>query len=217
MTVKSLAKITYTSESSIRRDLAALEKKHLVHRTHGGASLADLIDRVPSLNSRMNQNTAAKRLIAQKAAVYLSEGQTILLDGSTTAAFLLPHIAKYKTVTLYTNSLLTALSAIELGIHTHVLGGSSKNGSAALTGEETYRALEKLTADILFFSSQALDADGIISDSNAEENYLRERMLAHARMSVFLCDKSKRGIRATYTLSTLEQIDRAVFDTDETP
>ena len=39
ITVKQLSEITYTSESSIRRDLSFLQANGMVQRTHGGVSL----------------------------------------------------------------------------------------------------------------------------------------------------------------------------------
>ena len=42
ITVKDLAKELYASESSIRRDLAELEKEKLIKRVHGGAILEEI-------------------------------------------------------------------------------------------------------------------------------------------------------------------------------
>ena len=41
LSVSELAKSLYTSESSIRRDLASLEQKQLIKRTHGGAAIEE--------------------------------------------------------------------------------------------------------------------------------------------------------------------------------
>ncbi|MBE6715262.1 MAG: hypothetical protein E7575_08350, partial [Ruminococcaceae bacterium] len=158
------------------------------------------------------KNVKEKRAIAQSAARFLKNGQTILLDSSTTATFLLPYIAKLKEVTLFTNNLSTAMSSIELGIHTHCLGGHSIGGGVALCGTETFRALSEISADIVFFSSQSISKDGIISDSTEEENYVRKLMLRCAKTKVFLCDSSKFDKTSTYKLCTLKDVDDAVFD-----
>ena len=39
MTVEKLSKLTYTSASSIRRDLTKLQNMYFIKRTHGGASI----------------------------------------------------------------------------------------------------------------------------------------------------------------------------------
>ena len=212
VTVKELSAITFTSQSSIRRDLSYLQNNGFVKRTHGGVSSLEPMVNVASYYDRLHKNANGKRLIAQKAAAFLKEGQNILLDSSTTATFLLPHIAKFPNITVFTNNLSTALHAIELGINTHCLGGQAINGSVALTGSETFSALENLFVDILFFSSQSLNGNGTISDSTEEENYVRKMMLRSAKTKVFLCDSEKFNTQSTYQLCNLSQIDCAVFD-----
>ena len=212
ITVKELSEMTFISESSIRRDLSFLQANGLVKRTHGGVSAIEPIKNVASFYDRSRKNVKEKRAIAQSAARFLKNGQTILLDSSTTATFLLPYIAKLKEVTLFTNNLSTAMSSIELGIHTHCLGGHSIGGGVALSGTETFRALSEISADIVFFSSQSISKDGIISDSTEEENYVRKLMLRCAKTKVFLCDSSKFDKSSTYKLCTLKDVDEAVFD-----
>lgn len=212
ITVEELSKITFTSPSSIRRDLTYLQNNGLVQRTHGGVTLPEPAFGVASFHNRQSKNVVEKRIIAKKASALLKDGQTIMLDGSSTASFLLPYIAKHNAVTLFTNNISTALKAIELGINTHCIGGHSVNGSAVLSGTESYKTVASLQTDILFFSSQSLDIDGTISDSTEEENYLRSLMLKATKYSVFLCDSEKFNKRSLYTLTNLDQIDMAVFD-----
>ncbi len=211
-TVERLAQVTYTSPSSIRRDLAYLQTQGLVRRTHGGVSLAESAAYAPALQNRLTKNVAEKRKLARLAARFLKDGISVMLDGSSTASFLLPHLAEHKNLRLFTNSMTTAMRAGELGIATTCIGGRSVRNGAVLAGEGACRAVEELYVDILFFSSQYLDEDGIISDSTPEENELRKVMLRHARQTVFLCDSSKFGKRTLYTLTGLDQISAAVFD-----
>ncbi|MBR5587030.1 MAG: DeoR/GlpR transcriptional regulator [Clostridia bacterium] len=214
MTVEKIAEITYTSPSSIRRDLTKLQNMFFIKRTHGGASVLDGDNKAAPLNSRINQNVLGKRKIAKKAACLIRDGQTIMLDGSSTAGFLIPHIAKHKNVTLFTNNMITAINAINYGISTHCIGGESVNNSAVLSGTQSYRIASEIHPDILFFSSYGLDKNGVISDPTEEENYLRSLMIANTRQSVFLCDCEKFNRKSVYTLTSLDNIDFAVFDTE---
>ena len=214
LTVKKLSQLTFISESSIRRDLCDLQKQGAVQRTHGGAVLAETVERLPSLSNRMTKNTVGKRKIAKRAASLLCDHQIVMLDGSSTASFLVPYLARHKDITLFTNNMSTALHAIELGIDTHCIGGHSVNLSAALSGEQAFQAVMRLHPDILFFSSQCLDESGEITDSNHEENYLRVLMLEAAKKTVFLCDNEKFGTSALYQLTTLDRVDCAIFDED---
>ena len=214
LSVERLSELTYTSPSSIRRDLVQLQNHSLIKRTHGGAAVARDMNRAVPLSSRMAQNITQKRQIAKKAAALLHDGQSVMLDGSSTAGFLVPYIAKHKDMLVFTNNMLTAINAINYGILTHCIGGTSVNCSAVLSGSEAYRAVAHITPDILFFSSQSLDESGVIRDPIAEENYIRSLMLENAKYSVFLCDSGKFGTSSLYRLTTLDQIDACVFDRD---
>ena len=117
LTVEAMAELTFTSQSSIRRDLATLHNLSLIKRTHGGASLLREINQAVPLNSRMTQNIAEKRRISKIAATLLEDGQSVMLDGSSTAGFLIPHIAKHLTgnrtaPTLLVSSLVGAILVV---------------------------------------------------------------------------------------------------------
>ena len=211
ISVNELASLTFTSASSIRRDLTALQRLGLVKRSYGGVGLPQTTDRVAGFYSRASQNIKEKRIIAQKAASLLKDGQSILLDSSTTASFMIPYIAKLQSPIVFTNNLDTAIKAIKAGINTHCLGGASINGSVALAGAQTFEALLDINVDIVFFSSQSLNRDGVISDSTEEENFIRQIMLKCAKTTVFLCDSEKFGRTSLYKLTDLDDIDFAVL------
>ena len=214
MSVNELARMTYTSPSSIRRDLSHLAHLGLVNRSYGGVALPETSGRVAGFYNRTTKNSKEKRMIAQKAASLLRDGQSILLDSSTTASFMIPHIAKRNSVTVFTNNLESAISAINHGIKTHCIGGGSIGGSVSLGGPATYRSLADISVDMMFFSSQSLSTDGVITDSTEEENYVRSVMLERAEKTVFLCDSTKFNAKSLYTLTSLDCIDYAVFDRD---
>jgi DeoR/GlpR family transcriptional regulator of sugar metabolism len=194
--------------------LSRLENLGLVNRSYGGASLPEINDRVAGFYNRITKNIKEKRLIAQKASCLLKNGQSILLDSSTTASFMIPYIAKIDAAVVFTSNLEIALSAIKQGIRTHCIGGASINGSVSLGGSQTYKALSDISVDIMFFSSQSLSIDGVITDSTEEENYVRSVMLERADKTVFLCDSTKFNTKSLYTLTSLDCIDYVVFDRD---
>ena len=214
VSVNELSRRTFTSPSSIRRDLTRLENLGLVNRSYGGASLPEINGRVAGFYNRLTKSIKEKRLIAQKASALLKSGQSILLDSSTTASFIIPYIAKIDSAVVFTNNLEIAVSAIKQGICTHCVGGSSINGSVSLGGSQAYKALSDISVDIMFFSSQSLSIDGMISDSTEEENYVRSVMLERANKTVFLCDSTKFNTKSLYTLTSLDCIDYVVFDRD---
>jgi DeoR/GlpR family transcriptional regulator of sugar metabolism len=72
------------SESTVRRDLDALEEQGSAKRTHGGVLYAGGMPRLAEFDERQPANWAAKRAIAVRAAEVIGDGETVLLDGGTT-------------------------------------------------------------------------------------------------------------------------------------
>ncbi len=212
ISVNELAESIFISPSSVRRDLEYLQNVGLVRRSHGGAALPQINGKVAGFYQRKTKNVKEKRLIAQKAAALLQDGQSILLDSSSSAGFLLPHIARLESATVFTSNLETALNALKLGIRTSCIGGFGIGGSVSLGGSQAYNALLGINADVLFFSSQSLSECGMISDSTEDENFVRQIMLKHAKTTVFLCDSEKFDTESLFTLASLDDVDFAVFD-----
>ena len=74
--------------------------------------------------------------------------------------------------------------------------------------------IESMTADLMFFSSQGLSADGKISDFSESETCQRRQMLQHARKRYFLCDSSKLGKSFLFTVCRTSDIDGVISDID---
>ena len=72
MTVAELSRLLFTSESSIRRDLQAMELSGLVKRTHGGVKLLGDNPTIVPFASRLHYKVAEKKKMAKKSAVLYS-------------------------------------------------------------------------------------------------------------------------------------------------
>lgn len=107
MSIRDLAEKTYTSQSTIRRDLERLEQKGLIRRRHGGAESLILLR--PPLMIRRQHNPAEKQAIARKAAALVTPGSTIFIDVSTTVQYMIPYLAGVDQLTVYTNGADTAM------------------------------------------------------------------------------------------------------------
>src|SRR6056297_993614 len=84
ITVNELKKQFSVSDVTIRKDLNDLEKQNLLTRTHGGAIINDSVIDVPTIYKRKVINKRIKEEIGEKAANFVEDGQTIMLDSGTT-------------------------------------------------------------------------------------------------------------------------------------
>ena len=84
VTVAALAREFGVSGMTVRRDLASLEARSEVRRTHGGAVLAERMILEFDYRERREANRGAKRAIATAARRLVRPGQTLILDNGTT-------------------------------------------------------------------------------------------------------------------------------------
>ena len=215
VTVRQLCESLYASESSIRRDLKALEARGLVKRSYGGAELENNYSNIVTFNYRTQQNIGAKRKIAQKAATLIKDGDIIFLDQSSTAFYLAEAIIDRSSLTVVTNNIeitmLLANSKIRLLSSGGFLSDENRN---CLIGGDAQRTFEGIYADIVFFSVKAVSEDGVVTDCSREEVVVRDAMLNNAAQKVLLCDSSKFGGRAPYKQCKLDDVDWLISEDD---
>ena len=213
VTVKQLCEKLFASESSIRRDLKALEEGGLVKRSYGGASPAVSFSNIVTFNHRTRQNVDAKRDIAKKAATLVPDGAILILDQSSTAFFLANELMARNSLTVITNNIeimmLLSNTRIKLISSGGVLSEENRN---CLIGGDAQHIFENIFADLAFFSVRAIAEDGMVADCSREEVLVRNAMLKNAGRRVLLCDSSKFGARAPYKQCGLEDVDYLISE-----
>lgn len=215
VTVKQFCQALFASESSIRRDLQALEAQGLVKRSYGGASLSGSYSTIVTFNHRTRQNIAAKREIAKKAAALISDGEIVFLDQSSTAFYLAEELKKFSSLTVVTNNIEILMLLSGSGLRVMASGGFlSEENRNCLIGGDAQHTFETVYADWLFFSVNALSHDGIVADCSREEINVRHAMLRNAEKKVLLCDSSKFGLRAPYRQCGLQEVDYLISEGD---
>lgn len=193
ITVKELTEILFISGPSVRRDLASLEKQNLIKRIHGGAIIEETAvskNKIPFL-IREYEQSSAKLIIAQKAIELVNDKDVIFLDASTSAFRLIPFLASKSNITVVTNGVKALTSLAEYGINTISTGGRLVNSCLALVGEDAYKTIESINANIAFFSCRGLSDDGYLTDIAPEENFVRQKMIKNSKQSYLLCAREK--------------------------
>ncbi len=203
--VHFLSKELFVSEPTIRRDLDVLEKQGRVRRTFGGAVLSELLNREVPLSLREREGRGAKAIIAEMASDLLADGQVIFLDASSTASYLVEHIAKHKDMTVITNSPKTSLALAEKKVRSYCTGGLMLENSIACVGQLAESFIKNFNADIFFFSCRGVSEDGMLTDSSIEESELRRVMMANSKQPAFLCTSDKIGKKYMYNLCSLQK------------
>ena len=199
-TVKELSDSLYSSEASIRRDIEALENQGFVKKIYGGVVLAKYQNGVVPVSMRDSDHSAVKDELAKRAAELISDGDTVIMDASSTVRRMIKYLGNKRDVKIVTNNLRIFSECSEPQIKLYCTGGSYSEKNHAFVGPAAENYLRNISADLLFFSSQGISEDGIISDASEEENSLRRVMIEHSKRRYFLCDSSKIGVRKMFTL-----------------
>ena len=213
-TIDYLAKHVFASNVTIRRDLKKMEDLGLVIRSYGGVTLMDTENKYVPLIIREQDRSSLKNQIARQAVSIISEGSTIFLDGSSTVLCMVNYLRDEQNITVITNSLRVATRLCEKRIDVYCTGGKLVPEALVCVGPYSETMIESMTADLMFFSSQGLSADGKISDFSESETCQRRQMLQHARKRYFLCDSSKLGKSFLFTVCRTSDIDGVISDID---
>jgi DeoR/GlpR family transcriptional regulator of sugar metabolism len=208
VTVSELAREFGVSEMTIRRDLAALEGKADIHRTHGGAMLTERMILEFDYRNRRELNRTAKRAIAAEAVKLVRPGDRLILDNGTTTLELASLLRDRQDLTVITPSLAVASELQHAsGLEVILLGGVIREGSPDLTGPVTEHCLELFSADIAFQGADGIGLDGSIYNSDLRLARVDRIMRRVARRSCLVVDHSKIGRTALACCGSLADVD----------
>ena len=211
-TVSELAAELYASEATVRRDLRELESRGLIRRVYGGAILTQSLGLNAPLYIRNQEKSEIKDKIAQEAASLIHNGDTLLLDASSTTQHLVKYLPAFRDLTVITNCMTILEKLADTKINLICTGGKYIPNNAVFVGHQTQEMLRNIYADLLFFSSQGIGENGDISDSNEEETALRRVMLQRARKRVFLCHSDKLGRQCLYHVCNYRELNAVICD-----
>lgn len=164
---------------------------------------------------RDDEHSEKKERIAREAAELVRDGDTIMLDSSSTVRRMLRYLTDRRDLCIITNNSRVFETDLPKSFSLCSTGGSYRPENHNFCGASAEAYLRTVRADILFFSSQGLSEAGEISDVSEEETSLRKVMLSRATRRIFLCDSSKIGITRRFVLCTLADIDGVISDAPE--
>ena len=193
--IRTLAEKTFTSCSTVRRDLQRLEQQGYIRRRHGGAE--SVLALRPTSIVRRQLGQQEKAAAAKEAAALVRPGMTIFIDASTTVQYMIPHLTGIAGLTVWTNGIDTAMRLADAHVRAVSTGGELFTESMAYVGAVAAEAVRKVSFDAVFFSSAGFD-DQVVSDWSEAETALRRVVLEQSARRYFLADHTKKGKRFTH-------------------
>ncbi|MGI6507941.1 MAG: DeoR/GlpR family DNA-binding transcription regulator [Saccharofermentanales bacterium] len=195
ISVNEISDVLSVSSATARNYLNILDGEGLVVRTHGGAKIRNRMHFEPSLEMS-NRAKMQKEKIAKKAASFIDEGDTIILDESTSCVALASYLASVCTteLTVATNSfLVTDLLMPYRHIEVILLGGHVSQRLMCTTGAITIAGIQQIRANKFFFSAHGIEETTGITSSSFNSTAVKQEMMKAASTSYALVDSSKFG------------------------
>ncbi|CAK9885925.1 MAG: putative HTH-type transcriptional regulator YdjF [Candidatus Erwinia impunctatus] len=196
--VDELMELCQVSAETIRRNLSRLEKEGILQRSYGGAVAGgkQAVTRMMNTNraadnelpfrDRMNEYVQEKTQIAKKALAFISPGDCILLDSSTTCWFLARQLPDME-LTVLTNSLhIVRTLAAKSSIRTICLGGEYSAHNEDFNGLVAEQPLKEFLINKAFFSCSSIGNDGYLRAQNENNAHLKQQMLLASERKYYL-------------------------------
>jgi DeoR/GlpR family transcriptional regulator of sugar metabolism len=221
--VSELKDLFGVSEVTVRSDLAALASRGLVVRTHGGAASPASGLKALELNftTRDHSHVELKHRIGNAAAELVQNGQSVVLDASTTALQVARALRRRPTlheVTVITNGVHTALELLNMpGVNTILTGGQLRATAVSLTGGLAADLLSKVHASIGFFGARGLTLSQGLTDVNVQEVEMKAAMAAVCERVVAVVDHTKLGQVGLATFVPLAGLAMVITDAAADP
>lgn len=217
--VASLARSLGVTPETIRRDLDILEKEKKLKRVHGGAVNYHQTNNEPRFSQKMNAFYDLKQEIGKKAAQFIQDGDTVMIDVGTTTIHLAHFIQDVQRVTIVTNSLAAAdilnqrLEEKYFDGKVIILGGVLNPEQKSIAGALTCKILKDFQFDKAFLSCGGITQSDV-SDYDLEESMVSTAIIKQASQIFVLADSSKVSKSSFYRICPLSAVDYIISDQD---
>ncbi|MDF9875972.1 DeoR/GlpR family DNA-binding transcription regulator [Cellulosimicrobium cellulans] len=214
VTVADLVRDLGVSDMTVRRDLAALADRGLLHRVHGGATSAG--GRGPVHVPRPGVPRAGDAR-AEVAVRLIEPGGVVALGPGNTTRLLAERIVvdpRLRPLTVLTSSTAVARVVDHAGdgLLTAILSGGTRTASDALVGPLARRAFGELPSTLAFVEAYRISSDTGVADLGRDEADVSRAMVQNADRVVVLAGRSTWRPGAGHPFAALDEVDVLVTD-----
>jgi len=210
VTISGLEKELGISAATVRRDLALLERRGKVKRTHGGAVPPGLAQHEDSFQQRLGEAVEAKRRLARAAVALLEADETVFVDSSTTAYYAARSmLAGMSGFTCLTNlvPVMDLFSTADPSRASMVgLGGIFRPLTLSFVGPCAIHTVESYVADRAFFSVKGITPEGHLTEPNPLEAEIKRAMIRRSDSPVLLVDGRKFERRGASVIAHVSEV-----------
>ena len=192
VTVSELVEELRTSESTIRRDLAFLDRNKWLKKVRGGAvkSESGIILTEPNVPDKKKIFASEKEMIAKYAASAINKSDFIFIDAGTTTEKMIGYINE-KKATYVTNGFNHARLLAKRGLKVHLTGGELKESTEAIVGVSCLEMLRKFNFTKCFLGTNGISSESGFTTHDIEEASVKRLAAERSYVTYILADHSK--------------------------
>ena len=217
--VPEIGKMLNISEGTVRNDLNALQGEGRLTRFHGGAVLIEHQNfSNTSFSSRHQEHAAEKGSIARAASELVQDGDSILLDASSTIYYFALALETKQRLRVVTNGLDVARLLARNPSNTVILlGGILNSEGSSVTGLLSEQVIQELHIQKAFVSCSGFSVERGLTEVHLEEAQLKRKAIESAQQVYALVDSSKLGKEDLTPFARPDQICCLYTDAGITP
>ena len=192
ITVTEVKDLLDTSESTVRRDITALDKEGKLEKVFGGA--VELKERVTayeySVAEKLGLKLEEKDRIAKYAAGLIQDEDFVYIDAGTTTGDILKFLKVTRAV-FVTNAVVHAQTLAGRGFKVLLVGGELKSTTEAVIGNQAMNTIRGYHFTKGFFGTNGLTRKSGCTTPDANEAAVKAAAMEQCRECYVLCDSSK--------------------------
>jgi DeoR/GlpR family transcriptional regulator of sugar metabolism len=219
--LSEMAEILAVSPQTTRRDIKTLIAEGYPVGIQGSTvALQGAVGRALefSFSERLLNNAQAKQTIARWAASLVKDGDTILMDASTTVFYITPHLAERSNLIVLTNGIETGRCLAKNPTNTvFLVAGVLQPDGCSVTGPVYEPALRNHPIKTAFISCKGFSPAAGLSEVNEAEATLKNQMIHLAETTAALIDSSKFGQVHPAPFARANQVSHYFCDNDLAP
>lgn len=206
ITVTEVRDLLDTSESTVRRDITALDKEGKLEKVFGGAVEAGqkVTAHEYTVAQKNELNCDAKRKIAEYAASLIEPDDFVFLDAGTTTAHMIDFIRATSAV-FVTNAVDHARRLASRGFKVILVGGELKSSTEAVVGNQAIRTIQEYHFTKGFFGTNGVTRRSGCTTPDVNEAVIKKTAMEQCRQCYVLCDASKFNSISSVTFADFEK------------
>ena len=217
ISVTALGRLTDVSAVTIRRDLTELAREGLVTRVHGGALRAPLRGEPQPIALRRTEDLEVKRVLARATAAMISDGESVIIDNSTTCDLVAQELVGRRIRVLCLSAGAAADLARTPGPIVSVPGGIVQTDTLAMLSATAVDAVRRFRADVGVLGACAASLASGLTCVEDDDATMKAAIISSSSRRLMPAAPRKLTRSSTYRFGDLGDLDALLTTTDVDP